>query len=470
MMSQIGTEGLELPPFTERHVGPSPEDLEHMLKELGFETLDSLTDSAVPERIRFRDSLGLPEPQTEFEVLQTLGRYGSQNEVAKSYVGLGYHPTVTPPAIQRNILENPGWYTAYTPYQPEIAQGRLEALLNFQTMITDLTGLEIANASLLDEATAAAEGMAMCFALRKQLSIRAYFVSQTCHPQTIAVVETRAKPLGIKVIVGDHQTWDFATPVFGGLLQYPATDGPIYNYSTFIQRLHESQALAVVAADLLSLTLLVPPGEFGADICVGSTPRFGGPLCYGGPHAAYFSTRDQFKRHMPGRLVGVSKDLAGRPGFRLSLQTREQHIRRDKATSNICTAQVLLAVIAATYAVYHGPNRLKQIAERIRRQVGRLARGLENLGFEVGRYPRFDTLRVTVGQRRSAILAKAAEALIHFRHFDDESIGITLDETVSEDDLQILLNLFADGRPISVTELSEVEVGEIPEEFVRWST
>jgi glycine dehydrogenase len=443
--------------------------LSEMLQGIGYESLDSLIDATVPDAIRFHEKLDLPGSDTEFEVLRQFRVIALKNQVAKSYIGLGYHACVTPPVILRNILEQPGWYTAYTPYQAEIAQGRLEALLNFQTMVTDLTGLEIANASLLDEATAAAEGMAMCFALRKQPAVSAFFVSKTCHPQTIAVVETRAKPLGIEVIVGDHQTWGFQTPVFGALLQYPATDGPIYNYSTFIDRLHEGQALAIVAADLLSLTLLVPPGEFGADICVGSTQRFGVPLGYGGPHAAYFSTRDQFKRLMPGRLVGVSKDLAGRPGFRLSLQTREQHIRRDKATSNICTAQVLLAVIAASYAVYHGPNRLKQIAERIRLQVRRLALALEKLGFEVADCLRFDTLRVTLGGRRNAILAKAAEALINFRHFDDESIGITLDETVSEQDLQTLLNLFSGDPSLFVPELPEGEMSDLPEEFIRRS-
>jgi glycine dehydrogenase len=460
---------LVFPSFVERHVGPTEEELGEMLQQIGHDSLESLIDATVPESIRFHGDLDLPEHGTEFEVLRIFREIALKNRVAKSYIGLGYHACVTPPVILRNILEKPGWYSAYTPYQAEIAQGRLEALLNFQTMVTDLTGLDIANASLLDEATAAAEGMAMCFALRKQPTVRAFFVSKTCHPQTIAVVETRAKPLGIKVIVEDHLTWNFESPVFGALLQYPASDGPIYNYETFIRRLHEGHALAVVAADLLSLTLLVPPGEFGADICVGSTQRFGVPLGYGGPHAAYFSTRDQFKRLMPGRLVGVSKDLAGRPGFRLSLQTREQHIRRDKATSNICTAQVLLAVVAATYAVYHGPNRLKQIAERIRRQVGRLALGLQKLGFEIGGEPRFDTLRVNLGQRRNAILAKAADALINFRLFDDGTVGITLDETISEEDLQTLLNLFADDQPVSVQELSETELEEIPEEFIRTS-
>jgi glycine dehydrogenase len=458
------------PSFVERHVGPTEEELLEMVRQIGHHSLESLIDATVPEAIRLDDQLDLPEADSEFEVLRKFREIALKNRVAKSYLGLGYHACVTPPVILRNILEKPGWYTAYTPYQAEIAQGRLEALLNFQTMVTDLTGLEIANASLLDEATAAAEGMAMCFALRKQPSVRAFLVSETCHPQTLAVVETRAKPLGIEVIVGDHRTWDFKTPLFGALLQYPATDGPIYHYASFIDRLHENQALAVVASDLLSLTLLVPPGEFGADICVGSTQRFGVPLGYGGPHAAYFSTRDQFKRLMPGRLVGVSKDQAGRPGYRLSLQTREQHIRRDKATSNICTAQVLLAVIAAMYAVYHGPGRLKQIAERIRLQAGRLALGLERLGFQVDGNPRFDTLRVKLGPQRDEILAKATDALINFRLFDDDSIGISLDETVSEGDLQILLSLFSDRPSISVPELCEVQNADLPQEFVRRSS
>jgi glycine dehydrogenase len=457
------------PSFVERHVGPDASELRPMLRQIGYDSLDSLIEAAVPEEIRFREELDLPGGETEFEVLRKFREISLKNRVAKSYIGLGYHGCITPPVIQRNILENPGWYTAYTPYQAEVAQGRLEALLNFQTMVTDLTGLEIANASLLDEATAAAEGMAMCFALRKQASVRAFFVSRACHPQTIAVVETRARPLGIDLIIADHWSWKFSTPVFGALVQYPATDGTIHNYKEFIDELHASQALAVVAADLLSLTLLVPPGEFGADVCVGSTQRFGVPLGFGGPHAAFFSTRDEFKRHMPGRLVGVSKDPAGRTGYRLSLQTREQHIRRDKATSNICTAQVLLAVIAATYAVYHGPARLRQIAERIRLQTETLALGLEKLGYEIGNGPRFDTLLVKLGKRKDEVLAKAEKGLINFRLFQDDSIGITLDETVSEDDLQVLLNTFLDDESIPVRELSENVTALIPEEFIRRS-
>ncbi len=457
------------PSFVERHVGPDTGELREMLQQIGHDTLESLIDAAVPEGIRFDGRLDLPEPETEFEVLRKIREISLQNRVAKSYIGLGYHACVTPPVIQRNILENPGWYTAYTPYQAEIAQGRLEALLNFQTMVTDLTGLQIANASLLDEATAAAEGMSMCFALRKQPSVRAFFVSRACHPQTIAVVETRAAPLGIDLIIADHRTWDFSTPVFGALIQYPATDGRIHNDSAFIKRLHENQALGVVAADLLSLTLLVPPGEFGADICVGSTQRFGVPLGFGGPHAAFFSTRDEFKRHMPGRLVGVSKDSAGRPGYRLSLQTREQHIRRDKATSNVCTAQVLLAVIASTYGVYHGPTRLRLIAERIRLRTETLALALDKLGYDVGNDPRFDTLHVKLGSRRNAILEKAGKKLINFRLFDDDSIGITLDETVSDGDLQELIDVFVSDEPLTVQELSGNLTIDLPEEFVRRS-
>jgi glycine dehydrogenase len=457
------------PSFVERHVGPDAGELGEMLQQIGYDALESLIDAVIPEGIRFHQRLDLPESASEFEVLREVREIALKNRVAKSYIGLGYHACVTPPVIQRHILENPGWYTAYTPYQAEIAQGRLEALLNFQTMVTDLTGLEIANASLLDEATAAAEAMSMCFALRKEPSVSAFFVSQACHPQTIAVIKTRATPLGIDLIVADHRTWNFSTPVFAALVQYPATDGAIHNYAEFIKELHESNALSIVAADLLSLTLLVPPGEFGADVCVGSTQRFGVPLGFGGPHAAFFSTRDQFKRHMPGRLVGVSKDSAGRPGYRLSLQTREQHIRRDKATSNICTAQVLLAVIASTYAVYHGPVRLRKIAERIWLQTEALAAALERFGYEVGNNPRFDTLHVKLGKRGAVLAEKAEKNLINFRHFDDDSIGITLDETVSQEDLQALLNLFIDDEAVSVREFSENLTVDLPAEFVRSS-
>jgi glycine dehydrogenase len=471
LKSTLSRESTNIPgqSFVERHVGPARNELAAMLQEIGYDSLEALINAVVPPSIRFAGRMNLPEPESEFEVLRNFCAVARENKVARSYIGLGYNACVTPPVILRNILEKPGWYTAYTPYQAEIAQGRLEALLNFQTMVTDLTSLEIANASLLDEATAAAEGMAMCFALRKDRSVRAFFVSDSCHPQTIAVVQTRAKPLGIDIVVGDHRAWKFEIPVFGGLMQYPATDGPIYNYRSFIQQLHENQALAVVAADILSLTLLVPPGEFGADICVGSTQRFGVPLGFGGPHAAYFSTRDQFKRLMPGRLVGVSRDPAGRLGYRLSLQTREQHIRRDKATSNICTAEVLLAVIASTYAVYHGPSRLRAIAQRIHDQTERLASALKALDFEVAAGPRFDTLRVDLGVHRARILAGAAEALINFRFFPDNSIGISLDETVADTDLSSLVKLFSKDAPVSILEFSASQEPSLRGELVRTS-
>ena len=457
------------PSFVERHVGPSLEDIRVMLGQIGYDSLEYLIDATIPEKLRFRKALALPEAETEFEVLRKLRAISLKNRVAKSYIGLGYHACITPPVIQRHILENAGWYTAYTPYQAEIAQGRLEALVNFQTMVTDLTGLEIANASLLDEGTAAAESMAMCFSLRKRPSARTFFVSNTCHPQTIAVVETRAKPLGIDVVVGDHDSWDFDAPLFGALVQYPATDGKIFDYAAFVERLHERQALAVVATDLLSLTLLVSPGEFGADICVGTSQRFGVPLGFGGPHAAFFSTRNEYRRQMPGRLVGISRDPAGRPGYRLSLQTREQHIRRDKATSNICTAQVLLAVIAATYAVYHGPRRLRQIAERIHSQTEILAAALKRFGFEVSDGPRFDTLRVNLGDRRAAILAKADAGSINVRSYPDGSIGLALDETVSDQDLLTLIGLFGDPRSLSAEEVGAARNSTIPGKFVRRS-
>ncbi|PYI47024.1 MAG: glycine dehydrogenase (aminomethyl-transferring), partial [Verrucomicrobia bacterium] len=339
--------------FARRHIGPNEDEVRAMLREVDFESLDTLIDATVPKNIRLDRELNLPKAKSETEALAELFAISKKNRIARSFVGAGYYDCITPPVIQRNILENPGWYTAYTPYQAEIAQGRLEALLNFQQMIVDLTALDIANASLLDEATAAAEAMALCHAVVPNR--KTFFVADNCHPQTIAVVQTRAKPLGIEIKIGDYSRFKFDNTIFGALVQYPATDGAIYDYADFGKRAHDAGALVVVAADILALTVLKPPGEFGADVAVGNTQRFGVPLGFGGPHAAYFATRDQYKRHMPGRLVGVSHDAEGRPAYRLALQTREQHIRRDKATSNICTAQVLLAVIASMYAVYHGP-------------------------------------------------------------------------------------------------------------------
>lgn len=443
MPAIVSASGKGLPAdFEQRHIGPAAAEIQQMLEMMGFGALEDLISKAVPAAIRLERPLQLGEPRNEFEVLAELKSIAAQNQIFRSFIGMGYSNCITPPVIQRNILENPAWYTQYTPYQPEIAQGRLEALLNFQTMVIDLTGMEIANASLLDEGTAAAEAMTLSYGLHKGES-KAFWVSEACHPQTIDVVQTRAKPLGIEVIVGDHRTFEFDRPVFGVLLQYPATDGAVYDYQDFIDRAHQAGALVTVAADILSLTLLKPPGEFGADIAVGSTQRFGVPLGYGGPHAAYFATKDAYKRQIPGRLVGVSKDSLGQPALRLALQTREQHIRRDKATSNICTAQVLLAVIASMYAVYHGSAGLKQIAQRVHSLTVQLATSLQQSGYTIAAEPFFDTIRVEVGDQQAQILQRALDRRINLRAIGTESIGISLDETSTERDLFDLLAVFS---------------------------
>lgn len=454
--------------FVRRHIGPNPEEIQQMLDTLGLPNLDALIDKTVPLPIRIARPLQLPEARSEYAALAQLKEIASKNQVFRSFIGMGYHDTITPPVIQRNILENPGWYTAYTPYQAEIAQGRLEALLNFQTMVIDLTGLEIANASLLDEGTAAAEAMTMSYGLCKTKA-KAFFVSKDCHPQTIEVVQTRAKPLGIEVIVGDHQTFAFDKPVFGVLLQYPASDGAIYDYRNFIEQAHTAAALVTVAADILSLTLLTPPGEFGADIAVGSTQRFGVPLGYGGPHAAYFATREEYKRQVPGRIVGVSKDAQGKRALRLALQTREQHIRREKATSNICTAQVLLAVISSMYAVYHGPAGLKRIAQRVHSLTAILAEGLKRLGYSIGSEPFFDTVRLELAaNRRSEILMTARSRGINLH----SAVGITLDETTTVQDLRDLLEIFALPNSLSLTveELASQVNTDFEQPFARTSS
>ncbi|MDZ8034087.1 aminomethyl-transferring glycine dehydrogenase [Nostoc sp. DedSLP04] len=429
--------------FVPRHIGPNSDDIQQMLKVLGFPSLDALIDQTVPQGIRLKQPLKLPAAESEYAALASLKKVAAKNQVFRSYIGMGYYDSITPPVIGRNILENPGWYTAYTPYQPEIAQGRLEALLNFQTLIIDLTGLEIANASLLDEATAAAEAMSLSYGVSKNQA-DAYFVSRDCHPQTIDVLQTRAKPLGIKIIVGDHQAFDFDRPIFGAVLQYPASDGTIYDYRAFIEKAHAKGALVTVAADPLSLTLLTPPGEFGADIAVGSTQRFGIPLGFGGPHAAYFATKEEYKRLVPGRIVGVSKDAQGKPALRLALQTREQHIRREKATSNICTAQVLLAVMASMYAVYHGPDGLKTIAQRIHSLTLILAEWLQRLGYSISSKPFFDTLQVELGTKPLQEILQAAEACqINLRIFDTSTVGISVDETTTLDDVRDICQIFA---------------------------
>nr|WP_199331956.1 aminomethyl-transferring glycine dehydrogenase [Anabaena lutea] len=452
----MATDSQELNKFTQRHIGINADELQQMLEVLGFSSLDALIDQTVPQAIRFNQTLQLPAAQSEYAALAKLKQIADKNQVYRSFIGMGYYDCITPAVIQRNILENPGWYTAYTPYQPEIAQGRLEALLNFQTMIIDLTGLEIANASLLDEATAAAEAMSMSYGICKNKA-NSFFVSHECHPQTIDVLQTRAKPLGINIIIADHQTFDFAEPIFGAILQYPASDGTIYDYRNFIEKSHTQGALVTVAADPLSLTLLTPPGEFGADIAVGSTQRFGIPLGFGGPHAAYFATKEEYKRLVPGRIVGVSKDVHGKPAYRLALQTREQHIRRDKATSNICTAQVLLAVMASMYAVYHGPDGLKEIAQNIHQLTATLANGLKKLGYKITSENFFDTLRVELGNTRlEAILDAANERNINLRIFDNATVGISLDETTTESDLIELWQIFAlkDQLPFTVEEVT----------------
>ncbi|MEW6545157.1 MAG: aminomethyl-transferring glycine dehydrogenase [Nitrospirota bacterium] len=440
--------------FVTRHLGPTDADIQEMLATLGLQSLDALIEATVPEEIRLKRRLALDAPLGEFEALARLRTLHDRNQIFRSFIGLGYYDCMTPPVIQRNILENPGWYTQYTPYQPEIAQGRLEALLNFQTMVADLTGLPLANASLLDEATAAAEAMTMCLRIahheagESQTKI-GFFVADDCHPQTIAVMQTRAEPLGISLHVGRSDRVEFGG-LFGLLLQYPATDGAVRDYGSLIAKAHAAGVKVVVATDLLALTLLKPPGELGADIAVGSSQRFGVPLGFGGPHAAFLATKQDYVRQMPGRLVGVSCDAAGKPALRLTLQTREQHIRREKATSNICTAQVLLAVMASMYAVYHGPEGLKRIAERVHGLACLLAEGLRRLGCEVGREPFFDTVSVrpAAKDRTEDVLARAARKRINLRRFADGSLGIALDEVTTADDLQTLWEIFAADRPL----------------------
>src|SRR5499426_3555929 len=450
------------PAFADRHIGPNAADAAAMLATLGVGSLDELVAKVVPASIRTEDIAGLGRGCSEADALEALRRIAAQNEVFKSFIGMGYHDCHTPPVILRNVLENPAWYTAYTPYQPEISQGRLEALLNFQTMVGDLTGLPIANASLLDEGTAAAEAMAFCLRLAKTKS-RTFFVWSDCHPQTIDVVRTRAEPIGVELAVGDR----LPEECFGVLLQYPASTGEIRDYREVIARAHALGALAVVAAD--PLTLLTPPGELGADVAVGTTQRFGVPMGYGGPHAAYMATRDEFKRALPGRIVGLSVDGAGRKAYRLALQTREQHIRREKATSNICTAQVLLAVIAAMYAAYHGPAGLRAIAQRVHRLAATLAAGLGKLGYAVPTTAFFDTIAVTTGERTVEIHEGARAERMNLRPLGPASIGIALDETTTPADVEALWATFARGA--NAPDFAEVEAApdRIPPRLARTS-
>ncbi|HCN63503.1 MAG TPA: glycine dehydrogenase (aminomethyl-transferring) [Pseudomonas sp.] len=457
--------------FIARHIGPRQADEQAMLTTLGFDSLQALSASVIPEGIKGTSVLNLPAGQSEADALASIKAIAAKNQLHKTYIGQGYYNCHTPSPILRNLLENPAWYTAYTPYQPEISQGRLEALLNFQTLISDLTGLPIANASLLDEATAAAEAMTFCKRLSKNKTSERFFASRHCHPQTLDVLRTRAEPLGIEVVVGDERELSDLSPFFGALLQYPASNGDVFDYRDLVERFHAANALVAVAADLLALTLLTPPGEFGADVAIGSAQRFGVPLGFGGPHAAYFSTRDAFKRDMPGRLVGMSVDRHGKPALRLAMQTREQHIRREKATSNICTAQVLLANIASMYAVYHGPQGLTQIARRIHQLTAILAQGLKGLGLNVEQSQFFDTLTLHTGSRTSALHAKAKARHINLRVVDDERIGLSLDETSSQSDVVALWALLAvDGQTLpDFDALAQSVTGTLPAALLRQS-
>ena len=438
--------------FVRRHIGPMDADITAMLAAVGADSLDDLMAESLPAAIRMQDSLALGEGISEYELMGRLRELASQNRIHRSFIGMGYSDCITPLVIQRNILENPGWYTQYTPYQSEIAQGRLEALLNFQTMVGDLTGFALANASLLDEATAAAEAIAMLRAVQKKNASQRVFVSSDCHPQTIAVVKVRAESRGWEVEVGDHREYDFATGAFAALLQYPASDGALHDYAAFCAQAHAHQTLVCVAVDLLALCLLRPPGEFGADAAIGSAQRFGMPMGYGGPHAAFLATRPEFQRQVPGRIIGVSEDVRGQPALRMALQTREQHIKRERATSNICTAEVLPAVVASMYAVYHGPDGLRRMAHRIHRQVRALARGLEETGYRVVHDQYFDTLRVEVGEQGDELLARAQAEGMNFRDLGDGHWGIALDETTHKDDLQAILTLLGGKLPAEVDE------------------
>jgi glycine dehydrogenase len=456
--------------FVGRHIGPGESDQQAMLAELGFDGMDAFIKKVVPASILSHEPLQIDQARSEPEVLAALHKIASKNQMFTSFIGMGYYNCHTPTVILRNLLENPAWYTAYTPYQPEISQGRLEALLNFQTMVCDLTGMEIANASLLDEATAAAEAMTFCQRVSKSNSTT-FFVSQDCLPQTIDVVRTRAAPIGIDVVVGDHRSVLDQLDCFGVLLQYPALDGEIHDYASTVAKAHAKGALVVAAADLLALTLLTPPGEFGADVAIGSAQRFGVPLGYGGPHAAYFATKDVNKRLMPGRVVGVSIDSHGNPAYRLALQTREQHIRREKATSNVCTAQVLLANIASMYAVYHGPLGLKTIAQRVHRLTATLADGLRKLEFDVRTSAFFDTITIHVGSRAQGIHAAARVVSINLREAHDGAIGISLDETTTSADVEALWAVFA-GKGADLPSFAACEadaVDRIPAGLARRS-
>ena len=446
--------------FVNRHIGPDPAAVARMLEVVGSKTLDEFISSVVPSALRSKTQLNIGAPLTEAAFLREARRVAAMNAPCRSLIGMGYYGTITPGVILRNVLENPGWYTAYTPYQAEIAQGRLEALLNYQTMVVDLTGMEIANASLLDEATAAAEAMTMFHAINGRPAHGVFVVSRDCHPQTIAVVQTRAKHLDIRVEVGDHDAYAFDAGVFGLLLQYPATDGAVVDYRAVVDRAHTAGAHVVVAADLLALTLLTPPGEFGADAAVGSTQRFGVPMGYGGPHAAFLATRDTFKRHMPGRIIGVSVDAQGQPALRMALQTREQHIKRERATSNICTAQAFLATMSGMYAQYHGPEGIRQIAMHIFSTACTLAQALRDLGYIIRHEQFFDTVRVqaVTGVTSDMIQEIALGKGYNFWYQYADCVLISTDEVTTLEEINTIIGTFAEAagkKTVAVTSLCD---------------
>lgn len=461
--------------FAYRHIGPRAHDVEEMLKTIGASSMEQLISETVPEDIRLKGDLDLDPAMTENEFINHVRDLARKNKVFKSYIGLGYHPTILPGVVQRNILENPGWYTAYTPYQAEIAQGRLEALLNFQTMVSDLSGLPIANASLLDESTAAAEAMSMFYANRsrdkKKAGANKFFVSWHCLHQNIELIKTRSEPLGIELVIGDHREINLNEDYFGALLQYPAADGEVFNYEQFMGIAQENDVQVVVAADIMSLLMLTPPGEWGAKAVVGTTQRFGIPLGFGGPHAAYFATTEDYKRHIPGRIIGATIDRNGNKALRMALQTREQHIKRDKATSNICTAQVLLAVMAGTYAAYHGPKGLRNIAEKIHHHTVSLSEGLNRLGYnQVNRYF-FDTLRIELGNvDREEVRSRAIAREVNLRYINDHEVGISLNETTNLEAVQELLDIFAEAKEASAPQMKLLEINALPEELKRQSS
>ena len=447
--------------FSSRHIGIREDNLPHMLNTIGAQSLDQLIGETIPDDIRLKKPIRLEEAMSEHEFLTHLQALSEKNQVFKTYIGLGYHESLLPSVIKRNVLENPGWYTAYTPYQAEIAQGRLEALLNFQTMVSDLTGMEMANASLLDEGTAAAEAMTMLFELRsreqKKNHANKFFVSREVLPQTLSVLETRSRPLGIVLEIGDHEEFSFDESCYGALLQYPGKYGQVHNYARFVDLAHEKDIKVAVAADILSLALLTPPGEYGADVVVGTTQRFGIPLGYGGPHAAFFATREAYKRNIPGRIIGLTKDMDGKPAMRMALQTREQHIKRDKATSNICTAQVLLAVMAGMYAVYHGPDGLKYIAGKVRKMAVTLAGHLEKLGIEQHNSCYFDTLMLTASTAK--VKAAAEDRAVNFLYVGEDRVSIALNEATSLSDLQQISDIFTEvlgKQPVQIKEATHI--------------